>query len=407
MVDPASAESALSGLHSGIQIFTAISSFGRKLFVKARHRYRESDFIQNVSDKYFRGEIHKETSVTVEGFLSKFGYLRHPLAFRPTVPGKTHRTERIVGMPQSGKITKQANISIPVTLLQFPLQRVPEFKSGAEPFSVAFLYPSGFRGFIFDPDPDKARADSSETQLLVTPEHRSIPVLLARSPYLKFTESHVRITAVVDSVPDEFSIQMNTHLTSTLRELNYSFLRPYSDREAFCLDGRSQLDFDITQTKKEERLPGCFYLECHLDRDLSVDEVSALSENIPGFQKVSFNNSTVASAITCYATNNNVRVLRCGANLFSFYIETDILDSARYEQDLKEIQSVYHGFRKKGAGAIRQVSGNEVTFRPDFVSDFSKQRLFHSEGVLASETVQRIIDNHPELLGTVNWLRDY
>lgn len=391
----------LRKIDTGLNIYKSLYGFGKKTFTLAKSRLVEPLRVEKLSDDFFSSSINAGTVVTVQGFLSKYGYCYKPTTYSATLLGPGE--EKQIGLARdqkTGRFLKRMQAKASVKLFQFPVQILPECLSEKGPYSIAFLYPEDIQSFILNAD--NTKKDKSENNLDITSIHRAIPVLLNREDIHNSCESYVKLTGIVSLLPESLT-EGALNSSETLNDFSYHYCRPFSPNLGFCLDCRDKYNCDFNIIEKPNSFYGALFVEAHLEGINPLSFENEIRNSIPNVLPISFRWGDEKR--TFYNIEDKISVVGSDDNFFGFYVETDLLSQNVFDKDLKYLVDFYQSFRKKVMNNIREKSGKEAKLKPDFVYDYRRQKLFHPEGVLQSQEAEQVISTDPKLGPVSEWVK--
>ena len=394
-----------SELYNGISVFRSFSNLRKICLTKVRKRITSPFRVEKLSDDLFSSVISYGSVVTVKGVLTRFGQTYRPLSYVPTIPMKA--SSEVLRLATGSKVKENiynVKTSTQLRLFQFPVQTLPPFEDETGRYCLAFLYPEEFDSFILDEDPQK-RGHSQADNLLITPMHRPIPVLLEEMKLENLSESTVTVTGVLSLLPEEVVSSISCHMCKTRSEFYYSFLRLSSRRIGFCLDCRDRLNSDFNQGRKLSSLPAALYVEGHFDGVQDDRYKSEFKESIPKGLSLQFAFADYPRKNLFLTQDEYVSVVGVEPSIFGFYTETNLADDRNMHNSILRLSDFYSSFGKSAANKVRAERSALVKFKPDFIFDFRRQKLFHPEGTLRSTEVEEVLKKDQELVETAEWLR--
>lgn len=396
--------SVASQISSGISIFKSLYGLAKLAAIKGRTRLATPYRVEKLSDDVFSSVISYGSIVTVRGVLTRFGTVYRPLSYTPTIPART--TDKRIGFSLSpeGLLVESHEAKIEFGLFQFPIQALPPLTGDDGTFSVAFLYPEGFDGFILDKDKDKEDRKDADF-LAINPSNRPIPVLLSEEVLSNISESTVTLTGVVSLLPENLIDELSRQLCQTRESFAYHFLRLTSSKIGFCIDCRRKESSDFDVRKRLTSLPGALYLEGHFDGspvDLMGEDLRGC---VPKGLALNFEYQPYPGK-RHYLTQEEGLALACvHPGIFGFYTETNLADDRAMQASTMRLRDFQNSFRKGVEKLVKSRHSSTLKFKPDFVFDYRKQRYFHPDGALSSSAVNAALDSHPENRGAAEWLR--
>jgi len=395
----------LSTIEASIKIFDTIRRLWIRDKSKVLNRIREPLRLEKVTDDFFNSYINYGALITTSGYLSNYGYSYRPRTYMATIPDRG-KDEKL-GLKYDEKVKRvveERQMTVKYRLFQFPIQIIPPFESELGRYRLMYLYPEGFFSFILTKDEEKEKKKSLSDHLKITSSNMAVPVLMDESNCDKFSNSFVKITALISPIPSEQIEYFSQFLCDTRRRFSYNYFRPFSPNLGFCLDCRNYLDFDIIVQSRPESISGALYIEAHFE-NLDNDKYQRLIDKaVPN--RLNFNLAYAGHpGITHYITDSDISVIGIEPYTYGFYIETDIIDNRKFETSLRKLQASYDTFRKKANSLVRSEFNTEAKLKPDFVFDFRRQKLFHPDGVLVSQEVSNILEKNPNLIDTIKWLK--
>jgi hypothetical protein len=290
---------------------------------------------------------------------------------------------------------------------QFPVQTLPKISDEKGQTRVAFLYPNHFKNFLFIPDPNEKSGREALKTKNIKSFNKPIPVLLPDEYLENYSESNVTLTGVVSAFSDDLIDLFSKSICDIRQDFFSGFFRPYSNKMAFCLDCREEINTDFVVNEKLESLPAAIYVEGHFE-GASGDKyeeqyITSIPQRLPlkGIRYEKHPDMTY-----CFTEHDEVSIMSFKSNTFGFYTITDLVNEKKMHHRIESLRDFYREFYKKSCSAIRREHGDEVRFKPDFVFDYRKQFLFHPDGVLDSFESRQVISEHPEIEETISWVKN-
>lgn len=395
----------VSQISHGISIFKSLHDLTKLAYVKGRTRLTNPLRVEKLSDDVFSSSISYGSIVTVRGVISRFGSVYRPLTYTPTIPVKT--TDQRVGFSFSpqGLLLEEHRAKIEFGLFQFPVQSLPPVTGGEGIFSVAFLYPEEFDGFILSNDAEK-EGRGADDHLAIKSADRSIPVLISEEVLANISESRVTLTGVVSLLPDSLVDEFGRGLCSARESFSYHFLRLTSRKVGFCIDCRRKESSDFNIQRRLSTLRGALYLEGHFD-NAPVDLVQEdLRGCIPKGLAINFEYEKFPGKRHYLTQADGMSLTATKDGIFGFYTEANLADDRDLDFALRRLQEFQNGFRKGVEKFVKDRHSSLVKFKPDFIFDYRRQTYFHPDGVLSSPKVDEALSLTPESRSAAEWLKN-
>lgn len=395
----------ISTIENGIKLFDSIHKIWKSSKTKIINQIREPKRLVKLSDEFFNSEIKYGSLITTSGFLPNYGYTYRPKTYITTIPyrGKDENTGLKFDQ-KMGRMVEEHKMTVKFRLFQFPIQIIPPFENELGKFRVLYLYPDEFVSFILSEDADKKKNKITSDHLKITNDNMAVPILLNEAQADKYSNSFIKITGVISPIPNDQIEYFSNYLCDTRRQFYYNFYRPYSPNFGYCIDCRDYLNYDIKLINKINNLSGALYVEAHFENLDDTKYDTFIDKAIPNKPAFNFAYHDLPG-ITHYITDSDVSVIGIKPYTYGFYIETDLLDSRKFEISLKKLQTSYDLFRKKASSLMRKEFSLEARLKPDFIFDFRRQKLFHPDGVLVSKEVENILEKDQNLIDTIKWLK--
>lgn len=394
----------LGNISTSLSIYKSLHGFGKKLITGAKTRFSTPLRVEKLADDFFSSVASIGSVVTVEGYLSKYGFCYKPATYSTTLTG--HAEEKQIGLSKdskSGQWLKRMQMQTTVKLFQFPVQILPAYEMEESRFNVAFIYPKQIESFILKADKTKEKEKKSENNLQITSIHRAIPVLLEKEEFHNCCESNIKLTGIISLLPESMTNDFLQYAGETLNEFSYHFLRPHSPNIGFCIDCRDKINSDFDVGEKPKSFPGAIYVEAHLEGINGTKYNETIKNSIPRVLPWSFRWGNEER--TFYNVQDNISVVGTENHSYGFYLETDLYSQITFDKDMEHLTNFYHDFRKSVMNNIREEHGVEARLRPDFVFDYRRQKLFHPEGVLTSKEAKEVINGNQTFNPVANWVK--
>lgn len=396
-----------SEINNGLGALKVLYSLAKITIVKAKTRLSTPLRIEKLTDDVFSGNIKYGTVVTVNGILSKYGTVFRPSAYAYAIPRNTKRTK--VGVltkdTKTGRYVQNNELITTLRPFQFPVQTLPKLSNEDGDYKLAFLYPTHFVSFLFQPDPNEESGRKQLKESNYKLKNRPIPVLISEKELENYSETDVTLTGVVSLFPDNLLDIFSKSICEIRKDFFSSFFRPYSNRIAFCLDCRDKINSDIKSNKKLQTLPAAIYVEGHFEGTTDDKYKEQYKQSIPKGLLFEICYDPYPGMSFYLTEHDEVSIMSFNTNIFGFYIETDLVDQRKFHYSLNVLQEFYTQFHKKSCNAVRKIYGDNLKFKPDFVFDFKKQFLFHPDGVLNSAELKLLIKENQDINETVSWIK--
>lgn len=393
----------VSGLKDAIEAFVPFKKIGSIALTKIRNRVTTPYRVEKLSDDFFNSRINIGSVVTVKGVLSRYAPTYRPLSYVPTIPRKGEG--KITGLsrePGSNRIIQHKTLTTSFQTFQFPVQALPPMQNELGRYCIAYLYPESFNGFLLEQDPNKK--DNLADSLLINDSSRMIPILIPEHVLENNSECRVTLTGVVSLIPEDITRLLSNGSCETRSSFYYAFHRPTSVKISFCIDCRTETSFDIRQNARLETLPAAIYIEGHFEGVADERYRNEFKLAVPDVLDFDFGFATHPGKILYVTANKHISAIGALPSIFGFYAETDLADNRDLDVKLSAMQQFYKKFRQSAGREIRQQSGTEAKFKPDFIYDWRRQNYFHPEGVLSNKDVDIVLKAHAELTEITSWL---
>jgi hypothetical protein len=391
-------------INNSLNIFKSLYGFGRKSITKAKTRYSTPLRVQKLADDFFSSNIKVSTTVTVDGFLSKYGFCYKPSTYSTVLLDRSTEKLGAIGFDKNGKLVQKAEMQTKAKLFQFPVQLLPTIEIEKSKFNICFLYPTEFTSFILAENKNKKEKNKSEDHLDIQDRHRGIPVLVPDSDFHNFSESYVTLTGITSLLPHDLCSTFTEKAGETINDFSYHFIRPFSPNMGFCIDCRDDTNSDIVIRSKPDSLFGAVYVESHLEGISGSNFVESIKRSIPNALPLILRWGNESRNF--FNVEDDISVVGTDSHSYGFYIETNLVDQVALDKDLKKLVEFYQSFRRNTMNNIRSEHGVEARLKPDFVFDYRRQKLFHPDGVLTSSEATEVIKSDSTLQNVADWMKN-
>lgn len=390
-------------INNSLNVFKSLYGFGKKAITKVKTRYSAPLRVQKLSDDFFSSNIKVSTTVTIDGFLSKYGFCYKPSTYSTVLLDRSVERGGLIGFDEAGKLVQGAQMQTKAKLFQFPVQILPTIEIDKNKYNICFIYPKEFSSFILGANEDKKVKKNSEDHLDIQDAHRGIPVLVPDFMFHNYTESYVKLTGVISLLPEDLCTSFIEKSGETLNNFTYHYIRPYSPNVGFCIDCRDEMNSDIAIERKPDSILAAIYIESHLEGISGSDFVETIKKSIPNVLPHIFRWGNESRNF--FNVEDDISVVGTDSHAYGFYIETNLVDQVTLDKDLKKLVEFYQSFRKSSMNNIRNNHGVEARLKPDFVFDYRRQKLFHPDGVLSSIEAKDVIKADYSLHDVANWVK--
>lgn len=392
-----------------LEAFRKISTWAK---IKQNKYIKDEFTIEKISDDFFSGNLNIGNIVSVSGFLSKNGLFHKPSSFIKTIGRGIKQVKPIFDPKTHQKIGfDKQSCSVRINYLQLPIQVIPP----VEDFNVLFLYNQDIKDFCLEFDKDKEEKNKAglyqEDFFKVKHIHKPIMVLVNNKYSHNYSEKNVKITGKICPIPKSVDNYFIDNASKTTRDLMYNYWRPFSaiSELGFCIDCRveSEMELAVNKTVPIIKRKGSVYLEAHFN-DITEETIKLIDTHFPEILGNVFDgknltiNSYGSEKEVSFISLSGIDVVRNG-NMYGFYAETELGNQIRVEETLKKLNLIFHRFKKHSFDIIGEKENKVADLQLDFIYDFNKKNLF--DKLLVSKEVERIVEEKPELINTINWLQ--
>lgn len=398
-------------IKAGTSLLTNIKKIVTSVNVSIKHQ-GNSNFVtvDRVVEDFFSGKTEPGVVVSVEGLLSKY-----ILAHRPTFYTLYNRrvTDHKINKNILNPLQNKVNLTINAQPNQFPIQAIPPIKNNNESIYVYFLYPPDIKSFILPKDPQqiekKENKKNVETILKIGRKVKPVIIISPKKIYGEMGKI-VRLTGVLKETNNEVIKQFTTNMSGTQQQILHNTIRPFAEHTgSLCLDLRESAKLKVIASPKT--MAAMLYTESHIENITKISNyqkiiTDSLPSAFPGLHWFQNPSENASAEVAWGLSASNVFLASIGFSRFALFIETDLCNEKIYQDSLKELHGFAELFRKSIQNIARKTHGVELKNKYDFMFDYSKAKLFHPDGVLASKEVEKILHEHPSVKKDVEWLKE-
>lgn len=370
---------------------------------------RDEYSIEKLSEDFFNRRIDIGSTVSVRGFLSRYGvhYLPNAYSFtigiasRGVTPRFHKKSHRLINLEKYRFIKTD--------LLQPPIQMLPLIKGEQGEYNILFLYHEKFTDFHFEKS--ESIIDMYNIGFKADILHSPLLVLVDKTDYINLSERHLKLVGKIALIPDNAAKIVFNSCNKFTRDLLNLSIRPFSSEAGFCIDCRKPENKDFVNiSDRAKTLKANIFAEAHFDNISNSATSEAIQKQIPNVFGYVFNDDqpTITKIgsnelnLSSFPNFTGVNLVQKG-DAFCFYTETDLMNTVKMDESLKKLSLIYQRFKDETNRVVLVKEGQEANLSLDFIYDFSKQEVIQK--VLLSKEVYQIIESNPNLIETIHWLR--
>jgi hypothetical protein len=165
----------------------------------------------------------------------------------------------------------------------------------------------------------------------------------------------------------------------------------------------------IDSIKQIESLPGTLYIERHFDNiPILENHQKIMGELLPNPNNLihwgSFNNPE--KNIICGLNGSGISTATEDFIRFAHYINVDLLSAKSFNPKLKNLVEDVNIYKNNVSSHFKEKHKVDTKNIYDFIFDYSRQNMFHRNGIMSSGIARTIIMEDNALKGSLDWLQN-
>ena len=346
---------------------------------------------------FLASHIDFQDHVKIEGILIDYAHLYKPKSYINSI-----EVNKPIDKDEKGKrMTRVLDLSWKP--FQLPVSKIPSVQTEDGMLSLAFLYPSDFKGFTY-PGVDAFTPGPIDVPTFKIPDNsKPIPVLLRQEDIVQNRYKHIELTGQVGTLPVQLVDQFRSNAFSKMAFSDVA--NPINEKmPSICLKVNTNKG-EIRKRKAGTDLTHCpasIFLETHIEGHVNnqlIQKIPELSSKIlvgrsNGYSTTKRDISDQNPTIFQINMNQKFHLIGKFPNVLGFYFEGNLVN---LEEDFLQFSNEFNSFTRRLHETVPYFSLNL-----DFMHDYQLQSYLDTP-LLNSHSSNSIIEK--ELNETKEWLR--